>query len=62
MIDIKLLRAQPEVIKKWCTNKFISVDVDAIIGLDSRVRGLKQQMDDLNAQRNIAAANRDIEK
>jgi seryl-tRNA synthetase len=62
MIDIKLLRNQPELVKKRCDDKFVKVDVDAMIELDQRVRQFKQQIDDLNAQRNIAAANRDIEK
>ena len=61
MIDIKLLRTDPWQIKKNCADKNISLDIDHIVSLDAQARALKQTIDELNAQRNQAASQRDIE-
>jgi len=52
MIDIKLIRDDPGVIKKNSKNRGYDVDVDGILKLDNKWRKLKKQDDDLRAERN----------
>lgn len=55
MIDINLLRKNPEIVKENIKKKFQDNKlplVDEVVKLDSRVRALKQEGDDLRAQRN----------
>ena len=52
MIDIKLLRENPELIKKSCKNREYAVDIKEILGFDAEWRELKKKDDELRAERN----------
>ena len=55
MLDIKFLRANPEVVKENIKKKFQDQKlplVDKAIELDIKIRDLKQEGDDLRAKRN----------
>ena len=55
MIDIKLLREDPELVKQNIRNKFQDRKlplVDEVIGLDRQARAAKQEADELRANRN----------
>ena len=53
MIDIKLIRENPSLIKKNCKNRgYDAEDVDEILALDEKWRRLKKEDDDLRAMRN----------
>ena len=55
MIDIKLLREEPELFKANMKKKFMDdklVIVDEVLSLDSSWRSLKKQIDDLRKSRN----------
>ncbi|MDP2103438.1 MAG: serine--tRNA ligase [Candidatus Gracilibacteria bacterium] len=52
MIDIKILRTNPELVRKALHDKVIKVDLDRVIALDSQKTALKQQIDDIRAERN----------
>ena len=52
MIDLKLVRDDPERCKRAAALKKSDVDVDAILDLDGRRRGLVARVDELKARRN----------
>ena len=52
MIDIKILRETPELIKDACKRRGDDIDIDAIIALDVRNRELTQEVENLRAERN----------
>jgi seryl-tRNA synthetase len=55
MIDIKFLRENPEVVKQNIKNKFQDYKlplVDEVIELDKQARAVKQEADDLRANKN----------
>ncbi|MCX6983872.1 MAG: serine--tRNA ligase, partial [Lentisphaerae bacterium] len=52
MIDIKLLRENPEFIKKNCEVRGAKVDVDAIVALDKEMRELTVKTESLRSERN----------
>ncbi len=52
MIDIKLLRENPELVKDSTEKKGYDLDIDLALELDVRRRQLQQQADELRAQRN----------
>jgi len=52
MIDIKLIRQDPERFKQAATNKRIICDIDAVCALDDRRRTLQQELDQLKHQQN----------
>ncbi len=63
MIDIKLLREKPEVIKEALKKRGVEVDVDYLKELDQRIRGLKKEIDDLRRRRNeISKRVKDVPK
>jgi len=62
MIDINLLRENPELFKKACVSKNSKVDIDRVIFLDSERRRVQQELDGVNAERKEAGKNRDVEK
>ena len=49
MIDIKLLRENPEKVKKSCENKQAKVDIDKVLELDKKRRELIQEIEKLRA-------------
>ncbi|MDD5251245.1 MAG: serine--tRNA ligase [Patescibacteria group bacterium] len=52
MIDIKLIRENPEAVKAGCRAKNADVDIDAVIRLDAERRELIQKSEGLKAQQN----------
>jgi seryl-tRNA synthetase len=53
MIDIKLIRESPSLVKQNCKNRgYDAGDIDEILSLDEKWRTLKKQDDDLRAERN----------
>ena len=62
MIDINLLRENPDLFKKACVSKNAKVDIDRVIFLDSERRLVQQELDGVNAERKEAGKNRDVEK
>ena len=62
MIDMKILREQPERVKEACRNKRSDVDIDALLALDTERRNLQGKLDDLNRARKEAAQAKDVER
>jgi seryl-tRNA synthetase len=62
MIDIRILREKPELIKQACQNKNVALDVDRVVALDVERRRLQGELDRLNGERKAAAAAKDIER
>lgn len=56
MIDIRLLRENPELVAQNAKNKGYDIDVNALIALDEERRTLQQQVDELRERRNQNAA------
>ena len=52
MIDLKILRQQPELVAKAIRDKSAKVDLDAVLKLDAERVELKRKVDDLRAERN----------
>ena len=52
MIDIKIIRENPNIIKKHVKERGYEIDIDKIIELDKQWRDYKKQDDDLRAERN----------
>ena len=52
MIDIKILRDNPELVAKNSSDKGYDVDVNKILALDKERRELQQQVDELREKRN----------
>jgi len=52
MIDIKDYREHPEKYIQWAKDKWSTIDWDAFASLDTKVRSLKHQLDEMNAKRN----------
>ena len=50
MIDIKLLRENPNKIKKACKDKGVVIDIDKILELDKKRRGLIQEIEGMKAE------------
>ena len=52
MIDIKILRNNPELVRKALHDKVTRVDLDRVIELDMKRIPLKQQLDEIREERN----------
>lgn len=52
MIDIKILRANPELVRKTLHDKATNVDLDLAIDLDKKRVTLQQELDVMRARRN----------
>lgn len=61
MIDLKLIRENPEKVQTGAKNKGVEIDVQKIIELDKEYRELSSQIQELYAERNSAAKERDID-
>ncbi len=53
MLDLKFIRANPDVVRKAVADKRESADVDRLLELDEEVRGLIVESDKLKRQRNV---------
>lgn len=62
MVDIKYVRENPEKVKEGAASKNIEIDVSRILELDERFRSLNIEVQNLRAERNNAAKERNIEK
>jgi seryl-tRNA synthetase len=56
MLDPKLLRESPDVVRAAIAKKHLSVDVDAILALDTEWRNLLQQVESLRGKQKAANA------
>ncbi len=52
MLDIKLIRENPELVKEAAKNKNVEVNIDRLLSIDGEVLKLKQELDELRARRN----------
>jgi len=52
MIDVKLIRENPERFKAACAHKRIECDIDALCVLDDRRRALQKELDELKHRQN----------
>lgn len=62
MIDIKYLRENAEKVANGARSKNVDIDVQKILGIDEKFRSLNIEVQNLRAERNNAAKERDIEK
>ncbi|WP_035588766.1 serine--tRNA ligase [Hippea jasoniae] len=52
MLDLAILRKNPEILKENLQKRFSDIDVDGLIELDKKVRAKKAQLDEALAKRN----------
>ena len=52
MLDLKFIRAHPELVREGARKKRIACDVDGLLALDEEARGLGQAIDALRAEQN----------
>ncbi len=62
MLDITLIRENPQKIQKAAADKGVNVDVDAFLKLDEQFQQLQQEIQSLREERNKAAKDKNIEK
>ncbi len=66
MIDIKLLRENPEVVKQALKKREVDLDIDKLLELDKQKREMIQEVENLRSQRNEISAQKgkpaDLEK
>lgn len=55
MLDIKIIRDNPELVKTNSTNRLAKVDIDRILELDNQRRENVAKIDELRSQRNTAS-------
>jgi len=55
MLDIKFIRENPEIVKEAVKNKNIQINVDELLDLDRKRRGLLAEIDELRAEKNKLA-------
>ncbi len=62
MVDLKFIRENPEKVKNGALSKNIDVDVEKILQLDAKLREVSTEVQKLQAERNIVARERNIER
>lgn len=62
MLDIKFIRENPDVVTQGAAKKGVTVDTAQILELDTNYRALSTQVQELQARRNAAARDRNIEE
>jgi len=55
MLDLDLIRNNPDRVKQGAAAKGVKVDIDHLLEIDARLRGLMRQCEDLRSQRNAAS-------
>src|SRR3989344_1893888 len=55
MLDISFIRDNPDVIKEAARKKRVDIDVDKVLALDEKRRGLIKETDELRARQNTAS-------
>ena len=61
MLDIKFIRENPDIVVQGAKKKGVTIDIDTILSLDTRYREASTLEQQLNAERNAAARERNIE-
>lgn len=56
MLDPKLIKEKPEIIRKMLSDRHVQFDLDALINTDSKRRELIMKTDELRKQKNTVAA------
>lgn len=54
MIDIRLIREQPDLVRQAAKNKNMKVDIDAVLRVDERRRALETEFNDLRHEQKTA--------
>ena len=54
MLDIKLIRENPDLVKEALKKRGLKLDIDAVLALDENKRIAQQELDGLRAQKNAA--------
>ena len=62
MLDIKFIRENLDIVKAGAKKKHIEVDLDKLIAVDDERRKIMAAVEELNREKNEAAATRDIER
>lgn len=62
MLDLKFIRENPDLVVKKTKEKGIEVNIEHILELDNKLRGLDTMVQSLREERNRAAKEKDIEK
>ena len=62
MLDIKIIRENPDLIVKRAKDKGIEVNIEHVLELDSKLRGLDTMVQSLREERNRVAKEKNIEK
>jgi len=62
MLDIKFIRENPEKVQKAAKDKGIEINLEHILELDSKLRGLDTMVQSLREERNRTAKEKNIEK
>jgi len=52
MLDIKIIRNNPDIIKKSCENKNVQVDIDRLLEIDKKRINLLKLIENINYQKN----------
>ncbi|MFA6919267.1 MAG: serine--tRNA ligase [Patescibacteria group bacterium] len=55
MLDIKIIRENPDLIKQNCQNRLAEIDIDKLLALDEQRREVLAKIDDLRAKRNASS-------
>ena len=56
MLALDFVKANRETVERAIRDKGVDLDLDALLALDSEVRGLKTEIDELRAERNAISA------
>jgi seryl-tRNA synthetase len=56
MLGIDFIKANQETVQRAVGAKNVALDLDALVGLDARVRSLKTRIDELRAERNAISS------
>ncbi len=62
MIDLKFLRENPEKVKNGAASKNVEIDINAILSVDEKLKSISIEVQNLRAERNIAAKERNIDR
>ncbi len=55
MLDLKIIRENPDKIKENCKNRLVEVDIDRLLELDEQRREVVAKIDTLRAERNASS-------
>lgn len=55
MLDIKIIRENPELVKQNCKNRLSKADIDALLATDKELRVVKTRLEELRAKRNAGS-------